>query len=145
MMSQLMTFLNALGLSANTIKIIVIIAATGGATHFGTKILIKESNESAMLIEVKYAVDSLNKKLDYKFENIDNSLISVESAINNLSTFNEKSSIDNMDFMKAYVQDNARMMEIYEMKITRLEELKKDYLPTRNNFSIGVRKLEKTN
>lgn len=142
-----LTITQALGLSALKIKVGIIILLCSFVTYKGTLFFSEKADETAKLNRIAESLERLELKLDDKFNAFDERFVLLEIAVSDLSVFGEKSSKENLDFLKAYVQDNTKLAYMYKERLERIEELQKDYLPTRKGFKIGVKpiELDKTN
>lgn len=149
MLNYFITIAKGLGLNPQAVKIGVYVCLSVIATHYVTKLWQKNQSESIQLENLTLAVNSLTERLEERFDKYDNKLEqcnkrleNTESAIVNISIFNEKASKESIAFLNNYFYQNKTNSYLYSRTIVRIEELQTDYLPTQNNFIETVNSLK---
>ena len=149
MLNYFLTIAKSIGLSAQAIKIGVYVCLSVITTHYVTKVWQKNESESIQLENLTLAVNSLTERIesrlneyDEKIDDCNKRLENTESAIVNISIFNEKASKESIAFLNNYFYQNKTNSYLYSRTIGRIEELQTDYLPTQNNFIETVNSLK---
>ena len=142
-MSQLVAVLNFFGVNKVIVGWITLLILTATTASSITIFMIDFKKSVDKIDQLTVSVDRIEDKLQEYSKETNTSLYVVEGAIVDLSTLHDRVSKDQYELFEEFVRDNTELRILYNQKFLRLEELQKDYLPTRNSFKIGVRPKEK--